>query len=314
MNVIPIVLTFDGNMSLPAGVCISSLLMSAKDNTFYDIYVLHSDNEPPITGLDRIMSRFSNFRIQYRNVGDAFKGAYEIRGITYAAYYRLLAPELISEYDKVIYFDVDMIFRTDLSELYSMDMEDNYMGAVYATSFNLEPASMKYAESVGAIPGSYYLSGFLLMNLAKLRADNMVSEFKKLAVNNYKYQDMDIMNILCRGRIMSLPCSLSFVVGAYNLMENDPDTFISRYSNVSIKEARENSNIHFNGPKPWNEWCPNMDIWWEYYRKSPVFDSKFYFNFFYDKMSYLDQLSLGKRLKILARYFTVGRKCKKSAN
>ncbi len=308
MNIIPIILTFDGNMSLPSAVCISSLLMSADKDTFYDIFVLHSDEEPEITGLDKIKAQFSNFRVQYRSVGDAFRGSYEIRGITYAAYYRLLAPELIPEYDKAVYFDVDMIFRTDLTDLYSIDLGDNYLGAVLATSFNYEPSAMKYAESVGACPGSYFLSGFLLMNLAKLREDNIVPKFKALSAMKYKYQDMDIMNIVCKGRIKALPCSMSMTVGAFYMMETDPDFFNGTYSNVSEDEARNRSNIHYNGPKPWNELCPNFDIWWEYYRKSPIYDSKYYLAFFYNKLNYLDQLSLKKRIKILVRYFKDGRK------
>ena len=51
-----------------------------------------------------------------------------------------------------------------------------------------------------------------------------------------------------------------------------------------------------------------MDQWWEYYRKSPIYDPAFYFSFFNNKLEYLDQLSLIKRLKILLRYFILGRK------
>ena len=68
------------------------------------------------------------------------------------------------------------------------------------------------------------------------------------------------------------------------------------------------SNIHYNGVKPWKDWCPNMDQWWACYRKSPIYDPAFYFSFFYNKLEYLDQLSLMKRIKVLLRYFVFGRK------
>lgn len=42
MKTIPIVFAFDNNLILPACVCISSLLMNAKEETFYDIFILHS--------------------------------------------------------------------------------------------------------------------------------------------------------------------------------------------------------------------------------------------------------------------------------
>ena len=40
MNIVPIVFAFDSNLLYPAHICISSLLMSAKSDTFYDIYIL----------------------------------------------------------------------------------------------------------------------------------------------------------------------------------------------------------------------------------------------------------------------------------
>ena len=252
MNTVPILLTFDGNMSLPAGVCVFSLLDSAGPDTFYDIIVLHSGEQSAVTGLAELKEKFDNFKISFRSVGDAFKGAFETRGITYAAYYRLLAPEILPDYDRVIYFDVDMIFRRDLSALYTMPLGDNYLGAVYAISMNTEPDGMKYAESIGAVPGDYFLSGFLVMNLAEMRKDDLVPRFKKLAVNNYRYQDMDIMNIICKGKIVPVSSIYSFVVGAYNLLETDPGFAASKYAPEPFDEARTLSNIHYNGPKPWN--------------------------------------------------------------
>ena len=41
MNIVPIAFAFDNNLILPACVCISSLMMNAKENIFYDIFILH---------------------------------------------------------------------------------------------------------------------------------------------------------------------------------------------------------------------------------------------------------------------------------
>ena len=80
------------------------------------------------------------------------------------------------------------------------------------------------------------------------------------------------------------------------------------WTDEEINHALEKGIVHYNGPKPWNSWCPNFDIWWETYRKSPIFDQRKYFEFFYSKMDVLDSLTLWKRVKILARYFIVGKK------
>ena len=65
-------------------------------------------------------------------------------------------------------------------------------------------------------------------------------------------------------------------------------------------------NIHYNGHKPWKKYAVNFDIWWEHYRKSPYFNSDYYFEFFYNKLNELDQLPFTKRVKILLRYFIYG--------
>lgn len=40
-NIVPIVFAFDNNLVFPACVCLSSLMMSAKETTFYDIFILY---------------------------------------------------------------------------------------------------------------------------------------------------------------------------------------------------------------------------------------------------------------------------------
>lgn len=309
MLTIPIVLTFDDNMSLPAAVCISSILTSAQEDTFFDFHILYSGHKPHIVGLDKITSRFPNMSIKYRSVGNVFENAYEIRGITTAAYYRLLAADLIPEYDQVIYADVDMIFRMDLSSLYKLDLQENYLGAVYALGLNTEVKSRKYVASIGLVPGNYFLSGFLLMNLSKIRKDNLTNKFIELSKNNYKYQDQDIINILCKDKIISIPYVYSMTVAAFEAISMNTDLLQTKYMNYSYdKDPLQYSNIHYNGIKPWKDWCPNLDQWWDCYRKSPIYDPAFYFSFFYNKLEYLDQLSLLKRIKILLRFFVFGRK------
>lgn len=309
MNKIPIILTFDKNMSLAAAVCISSMMESANADTFYDFFVLYSNVKPDIVGLDKILEAYPNMRLTYRDVGNVFDNAYQVRGITTAAYYRLLTANVVPEYDKVIYADVDMIFRLDLSDLYNCDLSNDYFGAVYAINMNLDTAGIEHVKSIGLKEGDYYLSGFLVMNLKKIREDDIIHEFIQLSSNNYKYQDQDIMNIVCSGKILSIPYVYSMTVAAFEAVSYKTQLLETKYLyNPYDRDPLIYSNIHYNGVKPWKDWCPNMDQWWECYRNSPIYDPAFYFSFFYNKLEYLDQLSLMKRIKVLLRYFVFGRK------
>jgi len=309
MRTIPIAFAFDKNLVFPASVCIASLLMNALESTFYDIFIIHSENESfDKSDFEMITSRYHNCRIQFRTVDDRFDGAFEIRDITTPTYYRLLIPELIPEYDKIIYSDVDMIFRTDLSSVYDIDMADSYVAGTYDIDMNIGNNGRKHIDEVaGLVQGEYLQAGFIILNVKLMREDGLQAEFVKHAKNNYMFQDQDIMNIVCSGRKTIIPWHYNMTTYSFYYLEREFDRIKDKYVNSEVDLARNHSNIHFNGAKPWKSYSINFDIWWEYYRKSPLFDSKYYFDFFYKKLTEYDQLTLWKRVKILARYFIHGR-------
>ena len=310
MKTVPIVFAFDNNLAFPAAVCISSLMMSALDDTFYDIYVLHAATEIlDKSYLNKVETYYNNCRINYREAPDTFKNGFEIRGITVAAYYRLLIPSLIPEYDRVIYSDVDVIFRQDLSDIYfNTDLEGCYIAGVNNLAHLDADLKKHYGSTLGLDIRNVICSGFLLMDSKRILADDLINEFIEQAKNKYKFQDQDILNIVCQNRIKMLAPKYSLLTYIYSMAVNNLDGLKELWSENEINDAISQGNIHYNGQKPWKGYCVNFDIWWEYYRKSPIYDEKFYFDFFYKKLDEYDRLSLIKRIKILARYFVYGKK------
>jgi len=307
MTIVPIVFCFDDNLELPAGVCISSLLIHALPETFYDIFILHSGNCRFITGrLNELPLHYGNCRITYRKVGKEFEHAFEIRGITVAAYYRLLIPELITEYDKVLYSDVDVIFRNDLATFYkSTDLTDYYVGGVSTPYSDITD----YVENVIKTKITQYIaSGNLIINSKKIREDHLLVHFKRVALCKWKYQDMDTINIVCAGKIKLLPPWFCMTCTTFEILNDANQKY---YPEDVADYARKYGIIHYNGSKPWKQYCLNFDIWWEYYRESIFFDPKFYYDFYSAKMNEYDLLPLWKRVKILLRYFKTGGVVKK---
>lgn len=309
MKIVPIVFAFDNNLVLPACVCISSLLMNAKEDTFYDIFILHSEKEKlNKTELDKISHYFPNCKIQYRVVDETFDKSFEIRGITTPAYYRLLIPELIPEYDKIIYSDVDVIFRSDLSDFYlNTDMQNYYIAGVNSFA-HLIPENLTYYKRKGMDARGIIYSGNLIFNSKKIIEDNIIPKFRSLATNKYKFQDMDILNIVCNGKIKYLSPEFCLTTYISNWTIYNRSELNKFWTDEIIDRALSKGIVHYNGQKPWKGFCVNFDIWWEYYRKSPFFDEKYYFDFFYSHLNELDQLSLWKRIKILIRYFVYGKR------
>ena len=310
MNKVPIVFTFDHNLIDPACVCVSSLLQSANEDTYYDIYIVHSEKcDFSKSRLAEYPSIFKNCSVTFRVLSAEFVSAYEIRGITTTAYYRLLIPEIIPEYEKILYSDVDVIFREDLTKYYNVNLDGYYMAGVDNASA-LRPEVQRYVKERLGIDHKYghFYSGNLVLNSKLILQDNLIKEFRKLSQQNFHQQDMDIINIACYGRIK--PLSPAFCLTNYltELIVNRKKEMMAYFSEDELNYALQKGIVHYNGPKPWKGWCINFDIWWEAYRNSPIYDERLYFEFFNSKQGELDKLSLLKRIKILLRYFVYGRK------
>lgn len=305
MNIVPITFAFDNNLAMSAAVCIFSLLKNAKDSTEYDIFILKRCGYTlDLSYVERVMHEFPRHRLTVRSVGDTFDNSFEIRGITTPAYYRLLIPELIPEYDKIIYSDVDVIFRQDLADVYNTSLDGCILAGVNNLAHIDVDLKAYYEGVLGLDPRNIICSGFLVMDTTIMRQENLKAYFIKLAKEQYKFQDQDILNLSCAGRIKMLEPKYSLLtyICAY-ATTNGKDSFAPLWNTAEVDEALQRGNVHYNGNKPWRAWCHNFDIWWEYYRKSPIFDEKFYFEFFNSKIDELDRLPLLKRIKILIRYF-----------
>lgn len=304
---IPIVFSIDKKMEIPAGVCLFSLLANAGKDTFYDIFILHGEEEDfSDSCIKSLCSKFPLCRITFRTVHDVFHNAFEIRGITKATYYKLLIPEVIPEYDTVLFSDVDVIFREDQSHYLDVDLGDCFFAGVNSVPVMNEDY-LSYIQSIGLSPSDgYFYAGNLIVNAKLLREKNMVPVFLNHIQHQYRFQDMDIMNLSCHGHIKPLPPAFCLSVNYYEAIVNEREKLRSEYAEDEMNYAIDKGIVHYNGAKPWNDVCLNMDIWWEYYRRSPFFDEKFAFDFWYGQTYRVEKMSLMKRIKLVGRYFRKG--------
>lgn len=305
MYIIPFLFTFDERLVMPAGVCITSLLVNAKADTFYDIYIIHSSRFDLATSLlMNLPQKYGNCKITCIPISGEFVGGYEIRGITETCYYRLVSAELIPHYDKIIYSDVDVIFREDMSRYYDLDLGINYFAAVDNCSI-FRPSVQKYLSKDLGLDwkNGYYYSGNLIINLKQIREDSMTDMFRELGKNEYVQQDMDIINIACNGRFLPLDPSFCLTNYLYDLIVNHREKMLTLFKEEQLENALKYGIVHYNGAKPWNGKCMNQDIWWSYYRKSIFFDEKFCYDFYDKQINEIERWSLWKRIKHVFRYF-----------
>jgi lipopolysaccharide biosynthesis glycosyltransferase len=249
-------------------------------------------------------NKYQNCQIHLINIGKEFNDGFEIRNVTTATYYRLLIPDLIDQYDKIIYADVDIIFRMDLFELYSIDLSKYYLAATLDLGLLLNPKCFEYIKTLHLSNSYKYIqAGFLLLNTKKMREDNLLPRFKQLYKRPLRYQDQDMLNMICGDSTKILPIKYNMTNNTYNAILEKNSFITTRYTPYELEIALQEGNIHFNGYKPWVQYCVNFDIWWEYYRKSYFFNSKYYYDFFNNKAFEFDTMPLFDRIKIIYRYF-----------
>lgn len=284
---IPVVFSTDNNYVMPTGVAILSLLESARPTTVYEIFVLINDDvtEKSKELLRKQVGCFPNHTIEFIGVGNVFEGAFEIRNISVAAYSRLLIPWLLPQYDKVIYSDVDVIFRTDLSDVYLMDMEENYVAGVIAYGFHFIRKEVQYLTKIGIDVSKYINSGILVINSKLQRDKKLKPNYFEHAKKKYIYQDQDIINIVCKDHIAFLSIAYNLTGSIFERIFSknkeildiflDSDIYLSGTDLVTVIEnckRYQNCILHYAGSKPWNTFTQAWREWWNTYQCSIFYD------------------------------------------
>lgn len=276
--IVPIMLATDNNYLFQTAVTIVSVLENLSKKVKVDLFILIPS---PIdkTEFNEITEKYGDsiVSIHYVIVDNEkyFKEVkIKIKHITKPTFYRLIAPSMIKEYDKIIYIDSDVIVESDISEYYSTDLGQNYLAGVLATSYvTARNGNEKYCKD-NDIPkiDQYINAGVIIMNLGQIRADLLESEFLSRVPKGYRSQDQDILNGVCYGKILHLPYKYNCQISKY---ECDYDNLLKVFSLAEINEAHNcPAIIHYaSNIKPWNSFgCVLADRWYKYSKKLSNFN------------------------------------------
>ncbi len=261
MSRIPVVFTFDKRIIFGAAVAIKSLIDCAKDGTFYDIYIYHPDLNKTIMNEFKKITLNTCHTIYFEKVSKKkFRNLPINKGGSWTeiVYYRLMIPKLLPQYDKVIYSDVDVLFKDDLTELYNTNISDFEWGGVRAEKNSENNIGHKYFEE--NTNEFIHWSGLMLINCKKFREEKLFEKLKENAKNFYdrlKFFDLDLLNITC-DKILALPlkyCVLqSFCINEDLKKAKEYEYLKLVYRDEEIESAKNNpAIIHYAGKpgKPW---------------------------------------------------------------
>ncbi len=223
MTRINIALGFTRDWVLYAATTVTSILSNAAADDSYYFYLMSdgfSDKEKNVFyNLNKIQKSEFNFIIMDNS---EFDGAiHDWLGVSSS--YRLKLSSLVNE-DKILYVDSDIMALEDVKSLYSYDVSKYYVAMIE------DKCGFYMRRSVGLKDNEIYFNGGVqLINLKKFREDELEQKiFDKLRKCDF-YTDQDVINDVCRGKILSLPLKYNIVphaINHYKSRENERDEAI----------------------------------------------------------------------------------------
>ena len=271
MQTIPVFFTFNSNYLLAANVTLHSMLRHASRSYRYDLYVFHSTlNAGHRHTLEKCLEEFDHATLHFIDVtqyDESIKGFKAKAHYSKEIFYKLLAANLLPQYDRIICSDVDVVFTGDFSPVYFMFPEGDFY---YAGVGPVENNRMPYYEPhfsprERSILEHEISAGFMLINLKKIREDQKSEETLDFYVKNYQrflFPEQDCIILTCWPHIKYLPLKYSLPISFYHLdmshrefYQGNTEFAGDRTQALALfNEALEHPiQIHYAGfNKPWN--------------------------------------------------------------
>ena len=265
-NIIPIFFAVNDDYVPLLHVAIESIMSQASGEYHYHIHILCDNlsekNQRSLTGAAR-----ENFEIRVTDMRgriEAFTRQMHLRDYyTRTIYFRVFIADIFPEYEKALYLDCDTVLNADISELYSFDIADNYVGAITCETVDSVPEFTAYAENfLGLKLPQYFNSGILVMNLAVMRSVCFFDRFFDIAdkVEFFVAPDQDYFNVLCQGHVKFIPEVRRFTWNKTPRPEND----------VELKDVKL---VHYNlAYRPWRyDGVLYEELFWKHAKNTPVY-------------------------------------------
>ena len=264
------------------GISLYSLLVNNKKCESITVYIL--SNGISQYNIDRIQQMISSFNrngvvIDIADLESKFGFEIDACGYNITTFARLFIDDLLpQEVEKILYLDSDIIVNRSISDLWNEDIEDVYAAAVVEVYM---PQSRKRLIGLSK-EENYYNAGMLLINRSMWRNTNLKNDF----ISYYKqmngtllYNDQDIINHCCKGKVKSVSAIYNFEPNVYYFPYYYLRRLNSNYFTGTTQEFKKMIDnpvmIHFLGDeRPWvrGNKNPYREIFFKYQRESEWMD------------------------------------------
>lgn len=247
-----VVLATDSNIVAYSRAVLSSLNENYHSVEPLDVFIfIPPDLDEPVLkkSYESLNIKFIKVtQIEDPSVQESVKLTYRYLRLPPASMYRYFMADLLPDYDKALYLDIDLIVTRDISPLLNFKL-NNPIGALVEMQMDF-PDNEQYKDY------AYFNSGVMVVDLNYWRENNISQKLVELSKRITMWTgagDQDVLNILFRNNLTPMPINFNYL--------------INMYKNLNISDPLV---VHWAGKtKPWDSMSPNnkwKDLW-KYYAK-----------------------------------------------
>ena len=272
-QVIHVVFICDENYVMPTIVAVTSIYINKEKSSKYSIHIIASDISSKSHRLFEELNK-EDFRVSILDLSQTETySKYQIKNlhVSTAALHKFNIANLFDQYEKILYLDGDVLIQKDLMNLYNLDISNVYAAVV--KDYKPMTYNPPQVEKLGIKHTSYFNSGVMLLNLKKMREDNLSEKLFNYRIKGINYfMDQDALNVVFKEKVQYISFLynvMSSVMGAFNF-----NVLKSYYELSEIKNKddiyKKATIIHLcTRYKPWNySNVPFAHEWYYYYKNS----------------------------------------------
>ena len=222
-----------------------------RHNSHLKIYVLNKDiPQEWFSRLRMYIQEMGGDLIDCKLIGQQFQMNWsnKLPHINHMTFARYFIPDFVTE-DKVLYLDSDLIVTGDLTDLFELDLGENYLGA----------ARSCFSAGIG------FNAGVLLINNKKWRAENIRQKLIDLTEKeheNVAEGDQSILNMMFSESYIQIDETYNYQIGFDRGAAEQGHAWILEKSINPLPKI-----LHYiSQDKPWNQFSVGRlrENWWNY--------------------------------------------------
>lgn len=265
---INIVLASDDSYAQHVAVVMTSILRNTRTPQSVKFFLL-SDGicAEKINKIQQTVTRFgAEWKLYDLSADERFADLFTSGHISRAAYFRLEIANILTDVQKIIYLDVDLVVLQDIADLWKINLAGKPLAAVPDFGIMASKRMMRQKHEVLGLSmdAPYFNSGVVIMDLAKWREHHYAEQVLELAgKGKLPHHDQDALNKVFLSNWYVLPLKWNVIPPVYNLLRKI--VWKKRFRIPAIAARKDIAVLHYAGRyKAWE------------FVKTPRFNAEYY--------------------------------------